>query len=117
MKRFVALVGGGLFLFGLPFVLISTGMAPTTVASAFANAIAMRDPMQLGTQAGLFGLWSTWIWGFGSVIFDVVRTWGSRHNHSVGAMSSRYSLLFVVALWSILFMSRPSPAAARQTES
>jgi hypothetical protein len=117
MKRFVALVGGSLFLFGLPFVLISTGMVPSTVASAFANAIAMRDPMELGTQAGLFGLWSTWIWGFGSVIFDVVRTWGSRHNHSVGAMSSRYSLLFVVALWSILFMSRPSPAAARQTES
>ena len=65
MKRFAALVGGSLFLFGLPFVLISTGMVPTTVASEFANAIAMRDPMQLGTQAGLFGLWSTWIWTLG----------------------------------------------------
>ena len=117
MKRFVALIGGSLFLFGLPFVLIFAGMMPTTVASAFANAVTVRNPMQLGTQAGLLGLWSTWIWGFGSVIFDVVHTWGSRHNHSVGVMSSRYSLLFVVALWSVLFMSRPTPAAARQIES
>jgi hypothetical protein len=32
-------------------------------------------------------------------------------------MSSRYSLLFVVALWSILFASRPAPAAARSATS
>jgi hypothetical protein len=32
-------------------------------------------------------------------------------------MSSRYSLLFVVALWSILFASRPAPAAARSVPS
>jgi two-component SAPR family response regulator len=32
-------------------------------------------------------------------------------------MSSRYSLLFVVALWSILFASRSAPAAARSVPS
>ena len=57
------------------------------------------------------------MWGFGSVIIDIVRTWGARHDHSIGVMSSRYSLLFVVALWSILFASRPAPAAARSVPS
>lgn len=117
MKRFTALVGGSLFLFVLPVILIWTGATPLAAMSACINAITIRNPMQLGTQAGLLGLWSTWVWGFGSVIFDVVHTWGSRHDHSVGVMSSRYSLLFVVALWSIIFMSRPTPAAARPIES
>ena len=117
MKRFTALVGGSLFLFVLPVILIWTGATPLAAMSACINAITIRNPMQLGTQAGLLGLWSTWVWGFGSVIFDVVHTWGSRHDHSVGVMSSRYSLLFVVALWSIIFMSRPTPVAARPIES
>lgn len=116
MKRLVALVGGSLFLFGLPLVLISTGMTPIGVASAFVEAMSVRNPVQLGTQVGLLGLWSTWVWGFGSVVIDVIRTWGVRHDHSVGVMSSRYSLLFVVALWSILFASRPSAAAAKSVE-
>ena len=117
MKRFTALVGGSLFLFVLPVILIWTGATPLAAMSACINAFTIRNPMQLGTQAGLLGLWSTWVWGFGSVIFDVVHTWGSRHDHSVGVMSSRYSLLFVVALWSIIFMSRPTPVAARPIES
>lgn len=117
MKRFTALVGGVLFLFVLPIILIWTGATPLAAMSACINAFTIRNPMQLGTQAGLLGLWSTWVWGFGSVIFDVVHTWGSRHDHSVGVMSSRYSLLFVVALWSIIFMSRPTPVAARPIES
>ena len=113
MKRFVALIGGSLFLVGLPLVLILTGVAPVAVASALVDAVTLRNPVQLGMQFGLLGLWSTWLWGFGSVVIDVVRTWGARHDHSIGVMSSRYSLLFVVALWSILFASRPAPAAAR----
>lgn len=117
MKRFTALVGGVLFLFVLPIILIWTGATPLAAMSACINAFTIRNPIQLGTQAGLLGLWSTWVWGFGSVIFDVVHTWGSRHDHSVGVMSSRYSLLFVVALWSIIFMSRPTPVAARPIES
>ena len=117
MKRFTALVGGSLFLFVLPVILIWTGATPLAAMSACIDAITIRNPMQLGTQAGLLGLWSTWVWGFGSVVFDVVHTWGSRHDHSVGVMSSRYSLLFVVALWSIIFMSRPTPVAARPIES
>jgi hypothetical protein len=87
------------------------------VASALVDAVTVRNPVQLGMQVGLLGLWSTWLWGFGSVIIDVVRTWGARHDHSIGVMSSRYSLLFVVALWSILFASRPAPAAARSVPS
>ena len=117
MKRFVALIGGSLFLVGLPLVLILTGATPVAVASALVDAVTMRNPVQLGMQFGLLGLWSTWLWGFGSVVIDVVRTWGARHDHSIGVMSSRYSLLFVVALWSILFASRPAPAAARSVPS
>lgn len=117
MKRFTALVGGSLFLFVLPVILIWTGATPLAAMSACINAITIRNPMQLGMQIGLLGLWSTWVWGFGSVIFDVVHTWGSRHDHPAGVMSSRYSLLFVVALWSIIFMSRPTPVAARPIES
>jgi len=113
MKRLIALVGGSLFLAGLPLVLISTGVTPLAVASALVDAVTVRNPVQLGMQVGLLGLWSTWSWGFGSVVIDVVRTWGARHDRSIGVMSSRYSLLFVVALWSILFASRPAPAAAR----
>ena len=117
MKRFVALIGGSLFLVGLPLVLILNGVTPVAVASALVDAVTVRNPVQLGMQVGLLGLWSTWLWGFGSVIIDVVRTWGARHDHSIGVMSSRYSLLFVVALWSILFASRPAPAAARSAAS
>jgi len=117
MKRFVALIGGSLFLVGLPLVLILNGVTPVAVASALVDAVTVRNPVQLGMQVGLLGLWSTWLWGFGSVIIDVVRTWGARHDHSIGVMSSRYSLLFVVALWSILFASRPAPAAARSVPS
>lgn len=117
MKRFVALIGGSVFLIGLPLVLILTGVTPVAVASALVDAVTVRNPVQLGMQVGLLGLWSTWLWGFGSVIIDIVRTWGARHDHSVGVMSSRYSLLFVVALWSILFVSRPAPAAARSAPS
>ena len=117
MKRLIALVGGSLFLLGLPLVLILTGVAPVAVASTLVDAVTVRNPVQLGVQVGLLGLWSTWLWGFGSVVLDVVRTWGARHDHSIGAMSSRYSLLFVVALWSILFASRPAPAAARSVTS
>jgi len=117
MKRFVALIGGGLFLIGLPLVLILNGVTPVAVASALVDAVTVRNPVQLGMQVGQLGLWSTWLWGFGSVIIDVVRTWGARHDHSIGVMSSRYSLLFVVALWSILFASRPAPAAARSVAS
>jgi hypothetical protein len=87
------------------------------VASTLVDAVTVRNPVQLGVQVGLLGLWSTWLWGFGSVVIDVVRTWGARHDHSIGVMSSRYSLLFVVALWSILFASRPAPAAARSATS
>lgn len=117
MKRIVALIGGSLFLVGLPLVLILAGVTPVAVAFALVNAVDVRNPVQLGMQVGLLGLWSTWLWGFGSVIIDVVRTWGARHDHSIGVMSSRYSLLFVVALWSILFASRPAPAAARSVAS
>ena len=117
MKRFVALIGGSLFLVGLPLVLILNGVTPVAVASALVVAVTARNPVQLGMQVGLLGLWSTWLWGFGSVIIDIVRTWGARHDHSIGVMSSRYSLLFVVALWSILFASRPAPAAARSVAS
>lgn len=117
MKRFVALIGGSLFLFVLPLVLILTGVTPVAVAFALVNAVMVRNPVELGMQVGLLGLWSTWLWGFGSVVIDVVRTWGARHDHSIGVMSSRYSLLFVVALWSILFASRPAPAAARYVAS
>lgn len=117
MKRFIALIGGSLFLFGLPLLLISTGMTPAIVVSELVDAITVRNPVQIGTQVGLLGLWSTWVWGFGSVVIDVVRTWGTRHDHSVGVMSSRYSLLFVVALWSILFASRPAPVAAQAATS
>jgi hypothetical protein len=117
MKRFVALIGGSLFLVGLPLVLILNGVTPVAVASALVDAVTLRNPVQLGMQFGLLGLWSTWLWGFGSVVIDVVRTWGARHDHSIGVMSSRYSLLFVVALWSILFASRPAPAAARSVPS
>ena len=117
MKRFVALIGGSLFLVGLPLVLILNGVGPVAAASALVVAVTARNPVQLGMQVGLLGLWSTWLWGFGSVIIDIVRTWGARHDHSIGVMSSRYSLLFVVALWSILFASRPAPAAARSAAS
>lgn len=117
MKRFIALIGGSLFLVGLPLVLILTGVTPVAVASALIDAVTARNPVQLGMQVGLLGLWSTWSWGLGSVIIDIVRTWGARHDHSIGVMSSRYSLLFVVALWSILFASRPTPAAARSVIS
>jgi len=117
MKRFVALIGGSLFLVGLPLVLILNSVTPVAVASALVDAVTLRNPVQLGMQFGLLGLWSTWLWGFGSVVIDVVRTWGARHDHSIGVMSSRYSLLFVVALWSILFASRPAPAAARSVPS
>ena len=117
MKRLIALVGGSLFLVGLPLVLILAGVTPVAAASALVDAVTVRNPVQLGMQAGLLGLWSTWLWGFGSVIIDIVRTWGARHDHSIGVMSSRYSLLFVVALWSILFASRPAPAAARSVVS
>lgn len=117
MKRFVALIGGSLFLVGLPLVLILNGVTPVAVASALVVAVTARNPVQLGMQVGLLGLWSTWLWGLGSVIIDIVRTWGARHDHSIGVMSSRYSLLFVVALWSILFASRPAPAAARSAAS
>jgi hypothetical protein len=117
MKRFVALIGGSLFLVGLPLVLILNSVTPVAVVSALVDAVTLRNPVQLGMQFGLLGLWSTWLWGFGSVIIDVVRTWGARHDHSIGVMSSRYSLLFVVALWSILFASRPAPAAARSVPS
>jgi hypothetical protein len=117
MKRLIALVGGSLFLLGLPLVLILAGVAPAAVASTLVDAVTVRNPVQLGVQVGLLGLWSTWLWGFGSVVIDVVRTWGVRHDHSIGVMSSRYSLLFVVALWSILFASRPAPAAARSATS
>ena len=117
MKRFVALIGGSLFLVGLPLVLILNGVTPVAVASALVVAVTARNPVQLVMQVGLLGLWSTWLWGFGSVVIDVVRTWGARHDHSIGVMSSRYSLLFVVALWSILFASRPAPAAARSAPS
>jgi len=116
MKRLVALVGGSLFLIGLPLVMIVTGMTPPTVASGFIDSINVRNPTQLGTHAGMLGLWSTWVWGCGSVVIDIVRTWGLRHDQPVSAMSSRYSLLFVIALWSILFASKPSPAAARSVE-
>ena len=102
---------------GLPLVLILNGVGPVAVASALVDAVTVHNPVQLGIQIGLLGLWSTWLWGFGSVIIDVVRTWGARHDHSIGVMSSRYSLLFVVALWSILFASRPAPAAARSAAS
>ena len=102
---------------GLPLVLILNGVTPVAVASALVDAVTLRNPVQLGMQFGLLGLWSTWLWGFGSVVIDVVRTWGARHDHSIGVMSSRYSLLFVVALWSILFASRPAPAAARYVPS
>ena len=102
---------------GLPLVLILNGVTPVAVASALVDAVTLRNPVQLGMQFGLLGLWSTWLWGFGSVVIDVVRTWGARHDHSIGVMSSRYSLLFVVALWSILFASRPAPAAARSVPS
>jgi hypothetical protein len=117
MKRFVALIGGSLFLVGLPLVLILNSVTPVAVVSALVDAVTLRNPVQLGMQFGLLGLWSTWLWGFGSVVIDVVRTWGARHDHSIGVMSSRYSLLFVVALWSILFASRPAPAAARSVPS
>ena len=117
MKRLIALVGGSLFLVWLPLVLILAGVTPVAAASALVDAVTVRNPVQLGMQAGLLGLWSTWLWGFGSVIIDIVRTWGARHDHSIGVMSSRYSLLFVVALWSILFASRPAPAAARSVVS
>jgi hypothetical protein len=100
MKRFVALIGGSLFLVGLPLVLILNSVTPVAVVSALVDAVTLRNPVQLGMQFGLLGLWSTWLWGFGSVV-----------------MSSRYSLLFVVALWSILFASRPAPAAARSVPS
>jgi len=116
MKRLVALVGGSLFLIGLPLVMIVTGMTPTTVVSGFIDAINVRNPTQLGTHAGMFGLWSTWVWGCSSVVIDIVRTWGVRHDQPMGAMSSRYSLLFVIALWSILFANKPSTAAARSVE-
>jgi hypothetical protein len=117
MKRFIALIGGSLFLIGLPLVLILTGVTPVAVVSACIDAVKVRYPMQFAIQAGLLGLWSSWVWGFSAVIIDVVRTWGMRHDHSVGVMSSRYSLLFVVALWSILFTSRPAPAAAQSVAS
>ena len=84
---------------GLPLVLILTGVTPVAVVSACIDAVKVRYPMQFAIQAGLLGLWSSWVWGFSAVIIDVVRTWGMRHDHSVGVMSSRYSLLFVVALW------------------
>ncbi len=116
MKRLVALVGGSIFLIGLPLVMIVTGMTPPTVASGLIDAINVRNPTQLGTYAGMLGLWSTWVWGCGSVVIDIVRTWGLRHDQPMSAMSSRYSLLFVIALWSILFASKPSPAAARSVE-
>ncbi len=117
MKRFVALIGGSLFLIGLPLVLILNGVTPVAVASLLVDAVTVRNSVQLGMQVGLLGLWSTWLWGFGSVIIDVVRTWGARHDHAIGVMSSRYSLLFVVALWSILFANRPAPVAARSVSS
>jgi hypothetical protein len=117
MKRLIALVGGSLFLVGLPLVLFLAGATPVAVASTLVDAVTVRNPVQLGMQFGLLGLWSTWLWGFGSVVIDVVRTWGARHDRSIGVMSSRYSLLFVVALWSILFASRPVPAAARSVPS
>ena len=117
MRRFIALIGGSLFLIGLPLVLLSSGTTPEAVVSGCIDAVKVRYPMQFAIQAGLLGLWSTWVWGFGSVVIDVIRTWGMRHDHSVGVMSNRYSLLFVVALWSILFTSRQSPASARAIES
>ena len=117
MRRFIALVAGSLFLGGLPLVLILTGVTPSAIASVLVNTVAVRNPLQIVIQVGLLGLWSTWLWGFGSVVIDIIRTWGVRHDHSIGVMSSRYSLLFVVALWSILFVSRSAPAAAESVAS
>jgi hypothetical protein len=62
MKRFVALIGGSLFLVGLPLVLILNGVTPVAVASALVDAVTVRNPVQLGMQVGLLGLWSTWLW-------------------------------------------------------
>ena len=117
MRRFIALVAGSLFLGGLPLVLILTGVTPSAIASVLVNTVAVRNPLQIVIQVGLLGLWSTWLWGFGSVVIDIIRTWGVRHDHSIVVMSSRYSLLFVVALWSILFVSRSAPAAAESVAS
>ena len=117
MKRLFALVGGSLFLVGLPLVLVLTGVKPAAVVSALADAVRVRNQVQLVMQVGLLGLWSTWLWGFGSVVIDIVRTWGVRHDRSIGVISSRYSLLFVVALWSVLFASRPAPVSARSVVS
>ena len=63
MKRFVALIGGSLFLVGLPLVLIVNGVTPVAVTSALVDAVTVRNPVQLGMQVGQLGLWSTWLWG------------------------------------------------------
>ena len=60
MKRFVALIGGSLFLIGLPLILILNGATPVAVASALVDAVTVRNPVQLGMQFGLLALRSTW---------------------------------------------------------
>jgi hypothetical protein len=114
MKR-IATVGSGLaFLVGVPLILVVFRLTIGRAFTLLEQSTALIDVSQIILSLAIVVLWLTWLWGTSAVVVDIIRSWDLRRSLPIGVVSNRASLLFVVALWSMLFAQQPPSANAQQ---
>lgn len=90
------------------------GLTAVRALRLLVNSSQLRDTTQMIFGIAVLVLWVAWFWGVAAVLIDVVRTWSNRRSLAIASISHRASLLFVVALWSILFTQRATTTSAEQ---
>jgi len=114
MKRIATLGSGLSFLVGVPILLVLFRLTVGSALRLIVDSTQLRDSAQIIFGLAVLVLWVAWLWGTTAVVIDVFRTWGNRRSLAITLISHRASLLFVVALWSVLFTQRATTASAEQ---
>ena len=117
MKKIATLGSGLSFLIGVPILLLVFRLTVSRALRLIVDSAQLRDSAQVIFGIAVLVLWFAWLWGATAVIIDVFRTWGNRRSLAVASISHRASLLFVVALWSVLFTQRATTASAEQVDT
>ena len=112
MKRIATLGSGLSFLVGVPVLLVLFRLTVGKALRLIVDSAQLRDSAQIIFGLAVLVLWVAWFWGTTAVVIDVFRTWGNRRSLAITSISHRASLLFVVALWSVLFTQRATTASA-----
>ena len=114
MKRIATLGSGLSFLVGVPILLVLFRLTIGSALRLIVDSTQLRDSAQIIFGLAVLVLWVAWLWGATAVIIDVFRTWGNRRSLAIASIPHRASLLFVVALWTVLFTQRATTASAEQ---